>query len=137
MSDLKFRYVYSNGKEIKSFVYNIEEIEQGLQNDDECVLGIKGFKLISRDRFTGLKDKNGAEIFKNDIIKLHIFCLELGENLGVIEGESETTEIVKFNEMGVCFQDEPLFAYSGVHEESFEIISNTHIEELKKDEVEK
>ena len=66
---IKFRYVYSDGKEIKTFIYDIEEIEEGNVFKKTHILDASnGFKLISRDRFIGLKDKNGTEIFIKDIL---------------------------------------------------------------------
>lgn len=53
---IKFRYVYSNGKEIKTFIYTIKEIEKQDMLTDWLLME-DGFKLISRDRYIGLKDK--------------------------------------------------------------------------------
>ena len=59
-----------------------------------------------------------------------IFTQELGENLGVVEGENEFKAQIYINEMGVCLGAEygldPLFSYDGFHEESLEVIGNIY-----------
>lgn len=88
---------------------------------------------------TTIKDKNDKMIFGSihidgkmstggDKCKCHVFTQELGENMGVYEGEKEFICRIEFGPAGVCLKGEneensgPIFAYGGFHEDSLEII---------------
>ena len=53
--------------------------------------------------FMGKSDKNGKEIFESDVVRCHQFTQELGENLGVCEGEKETVCVVTYIQENTCF----------------------------------
>jgi hypothetical protein len=107
---IKFRYVYSNGKEIKSFIYTIEEVEYIIRPEWNILIEDTNFKLISRDRFTGWKN-----IFENDIVTAPYMLKELP----VIYSNT----LAKFT-IGGKF-------YFTALDENLRVVSNTHIEELK------
>ena len=84
--------------------------------------------------FPNMIDKKSKRIFASlsedgvggDILNIHLFTLELGENMGVAEGEKEFNATAIFNEYGLGVISESkrefLVCYAGLHEESVEVI---------------
>lgn len=53
-------------------------------------------------QFTGLTDKNGKEVFEDDIVKCSYFKMSVGENLGATEVDAELTGLITFNDLSLC-----------------------------------
>jgi hypothetical protein len=73
MREIKFRYLYGVDEKAGPFftkVFTLNQIEGGDQFDeisDNPLL--KNHRILHRDQFTGLLDKNGKEIYSDDICR--------------------------------------------------------------------
>lgn len=127
--EIKFR-IYLGGKWL--YWGFIDGSFVGLPMSTEEQLAMKELESRSQ-QYIGIKDTYGTDIFDGDIVKVHKFTQELGESLGVREGETELIAKIVFSPYGGTSIETKdgysLFLWEdsdGWHEESLIVIGNLH-----------
>lgn len=113
--EIKFQYVFHHKKDgdYQYEVFTLDRIERGEAFEYTKYMKADGYMLVNRRQYTGLKDKNGKEIYEKDIIKD-----SFGDRIGMI----------KYNVYTASFE---IAEYDGIHllsadngEKFFEVIGN-------------
>lgn len=81
MREIKFKYIYGDGKSIFTRCFTLGQIESGAHFDEICDdPQLKDFKIIGRYQYAEQKDKNDVEIYEGDICKTETSAFKADDN---------------------------------------------------------
>lgn len=121
MREFKFKYFFEQDGKIRSKIYNLVELAGGCMLDDLSALT---WNIISKCQYTGLKDKNGVEIYEGDLLKPFYDNGEIYEVIWHEESSSFRVATYLDNCHGGTFAE--LFFMDDINEECNEIIGNIY-----------
>ncbi len=135
MREIKFRGIDCTGQFVYGDLIHKRHTNESVLIQDYTGLG-SDVDITTIGQYTGLKDKNGKEIYEGDIVEWVFFYERLGANMGVKECDTIVKGIIRWRQGGFVleviendFEDAGYYSISALYtdtESDVEIIGNIH-----------